>query len=51
MDTHVHDHRHLPPQARADTAGLRSDDPVRLTVRPENLLLFEVGGPQGPGRN
>ena len=35
---------------RADAAGLRPDDPVRLTVRPENLLLFEADGPQGPGR-
>ncbi|WP_458243776.1 ABC transporter ATP-binding protein [Streptomyces sp. MAI_2237] len=35
---------------RGDTAGLRPDDPVRLTVRPENLLLFEADGPQGPGR-
>ncbi|WP_344402523.1 hypothetical protein [Streptomyces longisporus] len=33
-------------QARADTAGLRSDDPVRPTVRPENLLLFEATGPR-----
>ncbi|MCD9872331.1 hypothetical protein [Streptomyces guryensis] len=31
---------------RADTSGLRPDDPVRLTVRPENLLLFEADGPQ-----
>ncbi|NUQ98006.1 MAG: hypothetical protein HOY79_16125 [Streptomyces sp.] len=65
MDTHVHDRRRflaltaeatatplLPvrAQARADTTGPRSDDPVRLTVRPENLLLFEADGPQGPGR-
>ncbi|MBK3645563.1 TOBE domain-containing protein, partial [Streptomyces sp. MBT33] len=35
---------------RGDTAGLRPDDPVRLTVRPENLLLFEADGPEGPGR-
>lgn len=35
---------------RGDTAGLRPDDPVRLTVRPENLLLFEADGPKGPGR-
>jgi len=35
---------------RADTTGQRPDDPVRLTVRPENLLLFEADGPQGPGR-
>ncbi|NUS28670.1 MAG: ABC transporter ATP-binding protein [Streptomyces sp.] len=35
---------------RADTTGLRPDDPVRLTVRPENLLLFEADRPQRPGR-
>lgn len=35
---------------RADTAGLRPDDPVRLTVRPENLLLFEADRPERPGR-
>lgn len=35
---------------RADTAGLRPDDPVRLTARPENLLLFEADGPRRPGR-
>jgi multiple sugar transport system ATP-binding protein len=35
---------------RADTAGLGPDDPVRLTVRPENLLLFEADGPGRPGR-
>ena len=58
MDPHAHDRRHLPaPTAGApaaplpaDTTGLRSDDPVPLTVRPENLLLFEADGPQGPGR-
>jgi multiple sugar transport system ATP-binding protein len=35
---------------RADTTGLRPDDPVRLTVRPENLLLFEADRPERPGR-
>ncbi|MFG2787214.1 ABC transporter ATP-binding protein [Streptomyces sp. NPDC048419] len=35
---------------RGDTAGLRPDDPVRLTVRPENLLLFEADRPGRPGR-
>jgi multiple sugar transport system ATP-binding protein len=35
---------------RADTNGLRPDDPVRLTVRPENLLLFEADRPGHPGR-
>jgi ABC-type sugar transport system ATPase subunit len=35
---------------RADTAGLRPDDPVRLWVRPENLLLFEADRPERPGR-
>jgi multiple sugar transport system ATP-binding protein len=35
---------------RADTSGLRPDDPVRLTVRPENLLLFEADRPGHPGR-
>ncbi|MFF3324478.1 ABC transporter ATP-binding protein [Streptomyces sp. NPDC002889] len=35
---------------RATAAGLRPDDPVRLSARPENLLLFEADGPQGPGR-
>ncbi len=36
---------------RADAAGLRPDAPVRLTVRPEGLLLFEADGAGGePGR-
>lgn len=36
---------------RADAAGLRPDAPVRLTVRPESLLLFEADGADGgPGR-
>ncbi|MGW0559805.1 ABC transporter ATP-binding protein [Streptomyces sp. NPDC003016] len=36
---------------RADAAGLRPDAPVRLTVRPESLLLFEADGAGGePGR-
>ncbi|MDT7842316.1 ABC transporter ATP-binding protein [Streptomyces justiciae] len=35
---------------RADAAGLRPDDPVRVTVRPESLLLFEADRPQCPGR-
>ncbi|MEU1850034.1 TOBE domain-containing protein [Streptomyces sp. NPDC019990] len=35
---------------RADAARLRPDDPVRLTVRPENLLLFEADRPERPGR-
>lgn len=35
---------------RAQAAGLRPDDPVRLTVRPESLLLFEADGPRRPGR-
>ncbi|MGN9759088.1 ABC transporter ATP-binding protein [Streptomyces sp. SD31] len=35
---------------RSDTTGLRPDDPVRLSVRPENLLLFEADRPQRPGR-
>jgi ABC-type sugar transport system ATPase subunit len=35
---------------RADTTDLRPDDPVRLTVRPENLLLFEADRPERPGR-
>ncbi|WP_031476823.1 ABC transporter ATP-binding protein [Streptomyces bicolor] len=35
---------------RGDTAGLRPDDPVRLSVRPENLLLFEADRPERPGR-
>ncbi|MFD5100853.1 ABC transporter ATP-binding protein [Streptomyces albidochromogenes] len=35
---------------RADAAGLRPDAPVRLSVRPESLLLFEADGAEGPGR-
>ncbi|WP_328413953.1 ABC transporter ATP-binding protein [Streptomyces violaceus] len=35
---------------RADAARLRADDPVRLAVRPENLLLFEADRPERPGR-
>ncbi|MFJ7179538.1 ABC transporter ATP-binding protein [Streptomyces massasporeus] len=35
---------------RADAARLRTDDPVRLVVRPENLLLFEADRPERPGR-
>ncbi|MBX9362627.1 ABC transporter ATP-binding protein [Streptomyces sp. WAC04114] len=35
---------------RADAARLRADDPVRLVVRPENLLLFEADRPERPGR-
>jgi len=35
---------------RAAAAGLRPDDPVRLTLRPENLLLFEADRPERPGR-
>jgi multiple sugar transport system ATP-binding protein len=35
---------------RGDTTGLRADDPVRLSVRPENLLLFEADRPTRPGR-
>ncbi|MFC7266524.1 ABC transporter ATP-binding protein [Streptomyces lutosisoli] len=35
---------------RADATHLRPDDPVRLTVRPENLLLFEADRPGRPGR-
>jgi hypothetical protein len=35
---------------RGDAAGLRPDVPVRLSVRPENLLLFEADRPQRPGR-
>ncbi|MET9829102.1 ABC transporter ATP-binding protein [Streptomyces sp. NPDC006385] len=43
--------RHLSLVApRGDAAGLRPDDPVRLSVRPENLLLFEADRPQRPGR-
>ncbi|MEU8978657.1 ABC transporter ATP-binding protein [Streptomyces sp. NPDC048309] len=36
--------------ARGDATHLRPDDPVRLTVRPENLLLFEADRPERPGR-
>jgi multiple sugar transport system ATP-binding protein len=36
--------------SRAEAAGLRPDDPVRLSVRPESLLLFEADGPERPGR-
>lgn len=35
---------------RAAAAGLRADDPVRLAIRPENLLLFEADRPERPGR-
>jgi ABC-type sugar transport system ATPase subunit len=35
---------------RGEAAGLRPDDPVRLSVRPENLLLFEADRPERPGR-
>ncbi|MGI5375426.1 ABC transporter ATP-binding protein [Streptomyces sp. CA-251387] len=35
---------------RGDATGLRPDDPVRLRVRPENLLLFEADRPERPGR-
>jgi multiple sugar transport system ATP-binding protein len=35
---------------RSEAAGLRPDDPVRLSVRPENLLLFEADRPERPGR-
>ncbi|MFJ7073321.1 ABC transporter ATP-binding protein [Streptomyces sp. NPDC098781] len=35
---------------RGDAAGIRPDDPVRLAVRPENLLLFEADRPERPGR-
>lgn len=35
---------------RGDATGLRPDDPVRLSVRPENLLLFEADRPERPGR-
>lgn len=36
--------------SRAEAAGLRPDDPVRLSVRPESLLLFEADRPGRPGR-
>lgn len=43
--------RHLSLVApRAAAAGLRVDDPVRLSVRPESLLLFEADRPERPGR-
>ncbi|WP_329387639.1 ABC transporter ATP-binding protein [Streptomyces sp. NBC_01716] len=35
---------------RAAAAGLRVDDPVRLSVQPESLLLFEADRPERPGR-
>ncbi|MGW8450751.1 ABC transporter ATP-binding protein [Streptomyces niveus] len=35
---------------RAAAAGLRVDDPVRLSVGLENLLLFEADRPERPGR-
>ncbi|MFE7043810.1 ABC transporter ATP-binding protein [Streptomyces atratus] len=35
---------------RADAAGLRPDRPVRLSVPPESLLLFEADRPARPGR-
>lgn len=35
---------------RAAAAGLRADDPVRLSVGLENLLLFEADRPDRPGR-
>ena len=35
---------------RAEAAQVRPDDPVRLAVRPENLLLFEADRPERPGR-
>jgi hypothetical protein len=35
---------------RGDANGLRADDPVRLSVRPESLLLFEADRPERPGR-
>lgn len=35
---------------RGEATGLRPDDPVRLSVRPENLLLFEADRPERPGR-
>ncbi|EGX59314.1 hypothetical protein SZN_13477 [Streptomyces zinciresistens K42] len=39
-----------PAVPRGEAAGLRGDDPVRLSVRPENLLLFEADRPERPGR-
>ncbi|WP_405582719.1 ABC transporter ATP-binding protein [Streptomyces sp. NBC_01092] len=35
---------------RGEASGLGPDDPVRLSVRPENLLLFEADRPERPGR-
>ncbi|MFF2012232.1 ABC transporter ATP-binding protein [Streptomyces sp. NPDC058195] len=35
---------------RAEAAGLVPDRPVRLSVRPESLLLFEADRPARPGR-
>ncbi|MFC5217107.1 ABC transporter ATP-binding protein [Streptomyces coerulescens] len=35
---------------RGEASALRPDDPVRLSVRPENLLLFEADRPERPGR-
>ncbi|MES9507233.1 ABC transporter ATP-binding protein [Streptomyces sp. NPDC000609] len=35
---------------RAEAAGLRPDHPVRLSLRPESLLLFEADRPARPGR-
>ncbi|MFF8692616.1 ABC transporter ATP-binding protein [Streptomyces sp. NPDC015144] len=35
---------------RAEAAGLSPDRPVRLSVRPESLLLFEADRPARPGR-
>ncbi|WP_420076361.1 ABC transporter ATP-binding protein [Streptomyces sp. JL3001] len=35
---------------RREATDLRPDDPVRLSVRPENLLLFEADRPERPGR-
>ncbi|MFE6621568.1 ABC transporter ATP-binding protein [Streptomyces sp. NPDC008086] len=35
---------------RGEVSALRPDDPVRLSVRPENLLLFEADRPERPGR-
>ncbi|MER5358980.1 ABC transporter ATP-binding protein [Streptomyces sp. NPDC002785] len=35
---------------RADAAGLSADHPVRLSVPPESLLLFEADRPARPGR-
>ncbi|WP_256102836.1 hypothetical protein [Streptomyces sp. Ncost-T10-10d] len=35
---------------RAEAVGLRPDRPVRLSVPPESLLLFEADRPARPGR-